>query len=169
MILHLDLDGAGGSSPAATAARAMIVATLASATATSTTASAVLFRFCSLASAIKALAIISAAAVIGAEVAITAASWRPWPPHNSCWQRGGVFGDQPYPLSYHLCKFSNHIGISNFTSAMAFAAAATQAVTTETRQWSNLLRYWRQWLLGRLRWQKCKFRWELIQPCVLWF
>ena len=54
-----------------------------------------------------------------------------------------------------------------FTSAVAFAAAATETVTTETLQWLNLLRYWRQWLLGRLGWQKCKFGWELIQPCVL--
>ena len=77
MILHLDLDRAGGASPAATAARAMIAAASASATATSTTESAVLFRFHSLASATKALAIISATAVVGAEVAVTAASWRP--------------------------------------------------------------------------------------------
>ena len=77
MILHLDLDRAGGASLAATAARAMIAATSASATATSTTASAVLFRFHSLASATKALAIILATAVVGAEVVVTAASRRP--------------------------------------------------------------------------------------------
>ena len=58
-------------------------------------------QFWTWSSATKALATTSLAAAIGADGAATAASWRPWRRHNSCWRREGVFGDRPYPLSYH--------------------------------------------------------------------
>ena len=58
-------------------------------------------QFWTWSSATKALATTSLAAAIGSDGVATAASWRSWRRHNSCWRREGVFGDRPYPLSYH--------------------------------------------------------------------
>ena len=56
-------------------------------------------------------------------------------------------------LELSLVQFLNHIAVKNFISAMAVVAAATEAAITATRQWRNLLRYRRQRLRVRLRWQ----------------
>ena len=77
MILHFALDVAAGAAPVATAARAMIAATLASATATLATVLAALCRFSFIGFSKNPLSTTSAAAVVGAEGAATAASWRP--------------------------------------------------------------------------------------------